>query len=401
MACAWTRWSLLTGRRARGSSGGLRPASPSGFPIADAVLGLYVLCALALGVRRGCFSPYHRNFPIFRSAFFHLLHHQNLYAAYPAAQGPGPRDLFKYSPVFAFLFAPFALVPFPLGVLLWSTANALSIYAAVRSLLPEREAALALLLMYPEVWRSVQAVQSNCLVAALIVSAFVLLERRRPLAAASAIAAGTLVKVFPLAAATFGLLHRERRRFAAALVASGILLAASPLLVSAPAHLAAQYRWWFQRLAADAADLDFGRSVMHLFRQCLGLRIANWPFQLAGSLALVAPVLVQRERWRQLVFRRCYLSSVLVFVTIFNHQVERSSFVIAATGVCTWYAAGRKTVARTAATVLCLAGLYSLPCLVAWLWMQADLYRGGSAGPGNEGARQRSGTRPSEARAGL
>jgi len=32
-----------------------------------------------------------------------------------------------------------------------------------------------------------------------------------------------------------------------------------------------------------------------------------------------------------------YLASLLVFVVIFNHQAERPSFVIAATGAAIWF----------------------------------------------------------------
>src|SRR5438876_11250402 len=56
------------------------------------------------------------NFRIFRAASLHLLHGQDLYAAYPALHF----DFYKYSPTFALLFLPFALSPFWLGMLLWN-----------------------------------------------------------------------------------------------------------------------------------------------------------------------------------------------------------------------------------------------------------------------------------------
>src|SRR4029077_20890780 len=67
---------------------------------------------------------------IFSNSFFHLIHHQDLYARFDAEQW----DLYRYSPTFALLFAPFALLPYGLGAVLWNLLNALALLWAIRSL---------------------------------------------------------------------------------------------------------------------------------------------------------------------------------------------------------------------------------------------------------------------------
>ena len=70
------------------------------------------------------------NFLIFRASYYHLVHHLNLYAAYPAEHD----DMFYYGPLFPVFFAPFALLPKAIGLLLWELANAAAYLIAVNYL---------------------------------------------------------------------------------------------------------------------------------------------------------------------------------------------------------------------------------------------------------------------------
>jgi hypothetical protein len=79
------------------------------------------------------------NFEIFRTSSRHLLTGQDLYAEYPGEHV----DRYKYSPTFALLFEPFALLPWPLALFLWSALNALLLFVAVERVLPPRAALLA------------------------------------------------------------------------------------------------------------------------------------------------------------------------------------------------------------------------------------------------------------------
>lgn len=322
-----------------------------------------------MALQRGVFSPRHHTYRDFRESFYHLISHRDLYAHY-AAQG---MDLFKYSPAFALAFAPFALPPFALGLLLWDLCNVFALYLALRALLPRREAGLGGLLLIPEVLTATQASQSDTLVAALIIFAFVASERDRPLGAAAAIGAGAAVKLFPLAGLSFAPFQPRPWRtvlFALAMVA---VLAALPLVVLSAHELVAQYRAWADVTRVDA--LTRGRSVMGLLAAMIPGAWPNWPVQLLGTVLLLAPLALRRDRWRERRFRLLFLSSLLVYAVIFNHRSERSSFVIAVAGIVIWYVTGRTTLWRTALLVLSSVGLLAPPCILAWIAIQVDLLR--------------------------
>ena len=295
------------------------------------VLVLWCAAVIAATVQQGVVHQ-NNNYLIFRAASLHLLHGQDLYAAWPALH----LDFYKYSPTFALLFLPFALLPFTLSMLAWNAVNAGALYFALGAVLARRGALVARAIVFLDMLGSLQNVQSNALVAALIIVAFAGYERRHSFSASLAIGAGASIKVFPLAAASFAIFHPRRVRVAAALLCSVALLLLLPLLVTSPDVLLAQYRSWRAIESADA--LARGFSVMQMVQLLFHADLPNWPMQLLGTGALVAPVLARRDRWSQWGFRRLYLCSVLVFCVIFNHQAESPTFVIGVAGAAIWFA---------------------------------------------------------------
>ena len=330
------------------------------------------------------------NFEIFRTASRHLVNGDDLYAEYPAEHS----DRFKYSPTFALLFAPFAWLPWPLALFLWSTLNAFVLFAAVERVLPGRAGLLALLYLLLEVLRGMQNAQSNALVAGLVVLAFTALERANAWRAAAAVVLGACVKIFPLAALTFAIPRRLAMRTGAWAVVAGAGLVVLPLLVTAPSTLLAQYAWWRGVESSDAQQRWF--SVMELAHRWTGTSWPNWPIQLLGTIALVAPLVLRHDRWDQSRFRFLYLCSLLLYVVLFNHQAERASYLIAFVGATLWYAESprdrwRTTLYGVAFLTIPLmstlvpgamlrtqtATLYrlALPTLAIWLAIQWELLR--------------------------
>ena len=320
---------------------------------------------VALTAQRSFFAHPHWTFWIFRASFWHLLHQQNLYARY------GSHDLFKYSPTAALLFAPFAVFSYPVGMLFWNAFNVGALIAVFRRLFPRRHAALALLLVLPELFNATQASQSNALVAALILLAFYSLENDHAWVASLAIAVGTAIKLFPIAALSLAIFYSCRRRVALAFVLCAAALCLLPLTITSPAMLHAQYDWWRGVEAIDA--MDRGASVMRALQELFRVDWPNWPVQLAGVLVLLAPLL-RRSSWSDVHFRRTYLASLLVFVVIFNHQSETPSFIIAATGAAIWYMWSPRDHLRLALVLLGLTGLNAWGYLPIWAVMQAELH---------------------------
>ena len=330
------------------------------------------------------------NFEIFRAASRHLVQDMDLYAEYPAEHS----DRFKYSPTFALLFAPLAWMPWPLALFLWSALNVLVLFAAVERALPGRAGMVALLFMLLEVLRGMQNAQSNALVAGLIILAYVALERTNAWRAAAAVVLGACVKIFPLAALAFAIPRRMVARTGAWAAAIGATLIALPLLVTPPATLLAQYASWRGVESSDARQRWF--SVMELVHHWTGAGWPNWPIQLVGTLALLAPLALRRDRWDAPPFRALFLCSVLLYVVLFNHQAERASYLIAFTGATLWYVGSQRERWETWLYALAFvtiplmstlipghffrgrtATLYRLaaPSLVIWLVIQWQLLR--------------------------
>jgi hypothetical protein len=305
--------------------------------IAAAIAILWVAAIIGATIQQGVVHQ-NNNFLIFRAASWHLLHDQDLYAAYPALHF----DYYKYSPTFALLFLPFALPPFWVAMLLWNALNAAALYFAIGTVLPLQQANVARAIVFLDMLGSLQNVQSNALVAALIIFTFAAYERRHTVLGSAAAMIGAVIKVFPLAGVSFALFHGRKVRVAVALVVSAVVLAALPLLVTSPAALRMQYASWKAISALDA--LTRGFSVMEMVHLVTGTNWPNWPIQLAGAVALVAPVLACPSRHGDWEFRRLYLCSVLLFCLIFNHKAESPAFVIGVSGVAIWFASlGRRT----------------------------------------------------------
>src|SRR6266513_1988662 len=344
------------------------------------VLAVYVASTGLVTVQQAILR-HSNNLSIFRSASRNLFAGRDLYAAHPEQH----LDFYKYSPTFALLFAPLAYLPFALAFLCWSLLNGL--------LLREREATVALALLYLEVLLALQYGQSNALVAALTILAFVAFEGRRQLGAASSITLGAAVKLFPVAALSLAVFHPRRLRFGAIFIALLAAAVALPLVAVPLGDLLGLYRSWHAIEATDA--LRRGYSLMHYVHAWFGVDWPNWPLQAAGTALLLLPVALRPDRWPSLEFRRLFLCSLLVYAVLFNHALEPPSFVVAYAGIVIWYVSSPPSRVRAAVMALTLLVMVvhdvdvvprwvkydllvpyrikGIPCLVAWFVMQWEL----------------------------
>ena len=353
----------------------------------------FVFVATAVIASYFCgFSQQCNNFAIYRSAFINLEAGSNLYGQHPGAHW----DLYKYSPTFALLMAPFAVLPFATSLLLWNLLNGLMLFAAIHLLFDGKQRAVALVLVVVAMIVSTDGSQVNPLLAALIILAFVALERgdvRGHVLAALAIGLGTVTKIFPIAAAILALRRRSSMRFVAILGAMLVALLALPLLATAGGTLARQYRWWFAILNHDVRAT--GVSLLETLTW-MGYRRSNALPELLALVVLLAPLAFVRE-W-DLSRRRLFLSSVLMYVVLFNPQAERPSFIFALTGIAIWFVTAPRSPMRIAFVVAtglvlpmamtadisegALGGWKHLPlqalvvcCASIWILTQLDILR--------------------------
>jgi hypothetical protein len=332
-------------------------------------------------------------FLTFRASWFNLAAGRDLYQL-----NPSHYDYYKYSPTFALLFAPFALLPLTGGLLLWTAANASALYWSLGRIFSGEHLLAARGIVFVDAVGSMQNAQSNVLSAGLMVLAFADLERRRELSAAVSVTLATLIKLFPITAAAFAIFRPYRvPRFAMWGIICGAIGLAAPLLVVSPDQLMELYRSWGSLSKIDA--LTRGYSVMELLEMLLHQDWPNAPIQLLGAAILLAPL---RRYWvyGNERFRLFFLASVLMFCVIFNHKAESPTFIIATAGAAIWFLTSWRTKLDIAAFASFLIGttlsssdvmpealqegffepyrFKTVPVLVLWVLTQVELWRVGS-----------------------
>ena len=95
-------------------------------------------------------------------------------------------------------------------------------------MLPRRAATLARAIVFLDMLGSLQNVQSNALVAALIILTFAAYERHHTALGSLAAIAGAYIKLFPLAGVSFAIFHPRKVRVAVAVVARRAAVRAAP-----------------------------------------------------------------------------------------------------------------------------------------------------------------------------
>jgi hypothetical protein len=291
---------------------------------------LYVAIALAASVTTLLRSKL-TDFDIFRQSFMHLWNGSPLYIPYPSEQP----QLFKYSPLFAVLMAPFWALPKWAGLPLWNILNALTPLLAVNRLhVSSKAKAFILLFSVFELTGSIQVAESNGIVAGLMIGTFAALEDDRPLLAALLACLGLYLKVFGITAAAFAIFYKSRWRFTLALLLFIVVLGLLPVMATGSLDgLSHAYKDWFDLLRQDQTPNNL--SLMGFAQQWFHLDLSNLWFQIPASLLFVA-LLARRSAWKDFHWRLRFLSFALMFVIVFNHRTETSTLVIEVFGFAIW-----------------------------------------------------------------
>ncbi len=306
------------------------------------ILGIYIAVAMIAsmaevlkGVKVFDGQPYTRynNFLIFKYAFSNLISGKDLYQLYPDLFF----DYFKYSPTFAALMAPFAILPNVPGYFAWNLLNALAVFFAIKTFPADHDDKRAFMLYFVllALLTNLQNAQSNGIMAALIIFSFNFFEKRRVFWAALCIMLSFYLKIFGVAAAVLFLLYPDKLKFIAAALFWGILLGILPLLIISPDQLLTQYQSWLHLLQSDQS-VSYGISVMGILHSWLGVAPDKMLVQAIGLMLLLLP-LPRVSQFTERTFRQFFLASLLIWVVIFNHKAESPTFIIAMCGAAIWY----------------------------------------------------------------
>jgi hypothetical protein len=308
------------------------PLSPRQLLRIEPLAILYTLLALIATFQHIKLGDAHsNNFWIFRGSYAVLQRGEDLYAPHPDLY----KDLFKYSPTFALLMAPFYYLPGPLALFLWNLLNVLApLYAIHRLRLSFAAKAFVLLYILLELLTSIQNAQSNGLMVGLIIGTFAAFESNQPILAAAFTCLGFYLKVFGGVVGILFLFYPRKPVYLLACAVWVAALGASPLLVTSIDNFGMQYRSWLHLLGTDRVH-DLNYSIMSLTQRWFNFEAPD-KYYLVPGLALMLIPLIRYRHWGAFAFRLLFLASLLVWVVIFNRKAESPTYVIAMAGVALW-----------------------------------------------------------------
>jgi hypothetical protein len=282
---------------------------------------------------------HHNNFLIFRGVFWHTWQQVSLFAEYPAEYW----DINHYGPLFSLVFAPFAVVPEWLGMLLWCVALSLFLYVAIRrSDMTKYQQLFILWFCAHELLTALYMQQFNIAIAAIIVLAFFLIEKERDTEAAFFIMLGTFVKLYGIVGLAFFFFSKHKVRFVLSLIGWGIVLFVAPMLISSPEYIISQYQEWYTCLVEkNGENLDAiaqNISVLGMVHRVFGVTFSDLWLIVPGLLMFAVPYL-RFSQYQHVAFRQTLLASVLMFVVLFSTGSESSGYIIPFVGIVIWYTA--------------------------------------------------------------
>ena len=281
------------------------------------------------------FTDYN-NYVIFKNSYNHLLANKDIYKLYLDEHW----DLYKYSPTCSLFFGFFYALPDGIGLFFWNFLNAFVLLVAVYYLprMSLKNKGLILASIVIELMTCMQNEQSNGLICGLIILAFGMLERGNYFMAILCIVFTAYIKLFGIVALSLLIFYPGKWKLALYTLFWSIFLFLLPLTVIDFSQLKFLYLSWGKLLANDHS-ISSGLSVAGWLKAWFDLGINKTLITVAGVVLFCLPLLRFKE-YANYSFRLITLSSVLIWVVIFNHRAESPTFIIAMSGAAIWFFSG-------------------------------------------------------------
>jgi len=336
-------------------------------------------------------SHIHNNYFVYKYNFLNVIHQHSLYAPQPQNYF----DLNHYGPIFSLIIAPFALMPDGLGVILWVMFNAWILMKAIQLLPVKQDQWIVILLLCAhELMTSAANVQSNPLIAALIIFSYVFIRNKKDFWAALTISLGLFIKLYGVVALAFFFFSDDKLKLIGGILFWSVVLFILPMAISSPSFIIKTYSDWYTDLihknATNIVAIRENISVMGMIRKMIYPAISNTVVLIPGMI-LFALSYIRVNCFKDVNFQLLIVSSTLIFPVIFSTGSESPTYIIAFVGVALWYVNTPRPVAWYDAALMIFAfiltslspsdlfprflrtnyvepyALKALPCLLIWL----------------------------------
>ncbi len=302
------------------------------------------------------------NFIIFKQSFFHLQNHTNLYALYVNEYW----DHYYYSPSFAALIAPFSFLPSFMAPYAWGFFDAGILYYAIKQLpIAPKYQNFILLLSANEMMNAASNLQSNGIMAATLILAFVYLLKQKETKASVFILVGFFIKLYSIAGLAFFFFSNHKKRFIVGFLFWLLVIVLLPLIFTSPNFLIQCYRDWMTALSLKSnfdVTVSMHQNMVDITLQGMVKRILNlptlskWIFIIPGLIVFGAQYLFY-QYFTHPIYRLYLLCSVLLFIIVFNTGTESPTFIIGVPAICLWYVLQEKT--KWTATIFIVSIFFS------------------------------------------
>ncbi|WP_121809270.1 glycosyltransferase family 87 protein [Mucilaginibacter kameinonensis] len=278
------------------------------------------------------------NYTIFKYNFLNTIHQHNLYAYQPEHY----YDLNHYGPVFSIIMAPFAILPDGIGVILWVLFNAFVLFKAIELLpLKKDQYVIVLLLCAHELMTASANVQSNPMIAALIILGFNFIKREQDFWAALMIALGAFIKLYGIVGLAFFFFSANKPKFVLSFIFWSAVLFVLPMAISSPSFIVQTYRDWYTDLVIKNSDNQHSSMqeicVTGFIRKTFNYQDLKNMYVIGPALVLFGLSYLRIGAYKFVQYQRLILSSVLIFAVIFSSSAESSTYIIAFVGVAVWF----------------------------------------------------------------
>lgn len=302
------------------------------------LFGLWLLVGVVSAL---CKLHAHNNFDIFRYVFYNTMNGTSLYAQ---STDGGYWDMNHYGPFFSLIIAPFAVVPWWLGLLLWCVALSMFLYWAIRkSTLSRYQQIFIFWFCAHELLTALFMQQFNVAIAAIILLSFFLVEKEKDEWATFFIVIGTLVKLYGIVGLAFFFFSKHKVKYMLSFMLWSVVLFCLPMLYSGVDYQLGQYAEWYYCLLDKNADNMFSGgtniSLLGLVRKISHCATYSDLWLIVPGLLLFFLPYSRFGQYAHTAFRQTLLASVLMFVCLFSTGTESSGYIIALTGCCIWYTA--------------------------------------------------------------
>jgi hypothetical protein len=232
---------------------------------------------------------------------------------------------------------PFAYLPTVVGIYIWVGFVMAVYYFSIR-LLPfdKKEKLFIYGFTFIELVTSLENVQTNPLIASIILFTFIFLENEKVFKASIFPNLGFFIKGYGAISGILFILKKPKFRNFLYLLFWFVILLCLPLIYYSPAGLIDLYKEWKVSLFSEH-QINNGVSIMGMIISIFKLDVAVIWFQLVGLLFFISTVIIVFLRKNYEQVKAIFLSYIMIWVIIFNHDSESATYIIAVTGVAIWY----------------------------------------------------------------